>query len=58
MPSGRNLGLDPTTHRVYVVAGKFGPAPAESTGQTRGGRPPVLPGSFTLMVAERQGAAR
>src|SRR5438093_9304585 len=25
---GRNMGLDPTTHRVYVVSARFGPAPA------------------------------
>jgi DNA-binding beta-propeller fold protein YncE len=46
----RNLGLDPTNHRVFVVSAKFGP-PAK--GKSRG---PVLPGSFSLMVIE-QGAA-
>ena len=46
-PQGsRNMGLDPTNHRVFVVSAKFG----EATG---GGRPPVLPGTFTLMVIER-----
>jgi DNA-binding beta-propeller fold protein YncE len=44
----RNMGLDPTNHRVYVVSAKFGPAPA---GARRG---PVLPGSFALMVIERK----
>src|SRR6266705_2012120 len=43
----RNMGLDPTNHRVFVVSAKFGPAPA---GARRG---PVLPGSFTLMTIER-----
>jgi len=52
-PSGRNMGLDPTTHRVYVVAAKFGPVPAESTAANPRRRPPVLPGSFMLMVIER-----
>jgi hypothetical protein len=47
-PQGsRNMGLDPTNHRVFVVSGKFGPAPA---GGRRGA---VLPGSFALMVIER-----
>jgi DNA-binding beta-propeller fold protein YncE len=47
-PEGsRNMGLDPTTHRVFVVSAKFGPAPAGR------GRPPVLPGTFALMVIER-----
>jgi DNA-binding beta-propeller fold protein YncE len=48
-PTGsRNMGLDPTNHRVFVVSGKFGPAPAGGRG-----RGPVLPGSFALMVIER-----
>jgi hypothetical protein len=46
-PGSRNMGLDPTNHRVFLVAGKFGPAPA--TGRGRG---PVLPGSFALLVVE------
>jgi hypothetical protein len=47
-PEGsRNMGLDPDNHRVFVVAGKFGPAPAGS--RRRG---PVLPGSFSLLVIE------
>jgi DNA-binding beta-propeller fold protein YncE len=46
----RNMGLDPSSHRIFVVAAKFGPAPASGKG-----RPPVLPGSFTLLVIEREG---
>jgi DNA-binding beta-propeller fold protein YncE len=49
----RNMGLDPTNHRVFVVSAKFGPAPAGGRG-----RGPVLPGSFSLMVIERDPAAR
>jgi len=53
-PQGsRNMGLDPTNHRVFIVSAKFGPAPAGGSG-----RPPVLPGSFTLMVVEREAAGR
>ena len=44
----RNMGLDPTNHRVFMVSAKFGPAPAGGRG-----RGPVLPGSFTLSVIER-----
>ena len=51
-PAARNMGLDPTNHRVFLVSAKFGPA----TG-TRG-RGPVLPGTFTLMVIERDPATR
>ena len=48
-PQGsRNMGLDPTNHRVFVVSAKFGPPPA---GARRG---PVLPGTFALMVIERE----
>jgi DNA-binding beta-propeller fold protein YncE len=47
-PQGsRNMGLDPTNHRVFVVSAKFGPVP---TGARRG---PVLPGTFAVMVIER-----
>jgi DNA-binding beta-propeller fold protein YncE len=53
-PQGsRNMGLDPTNHRVYVVSAKFGPVPAGGRG-----RGPVLPGSFTLMVIERDSSGR
>jgi hypothetical protein len=52
--ASRNMGLDPTNHRVFVVSAKFGPVPAGTPGR---GRPPVLPGSFTLMVIERDPAA-
>jgi DNA-binding beta-propeller fold protein YncE len=46
-PGSRNMGLDPTNHRVYLVSAKFGEAPAGGRG-----RRPVLPGTFTLMVIE------
>jgi outer membrane protein assembly factor BamB len=51
----RNMGLDPTNHRVYVVSAKFGPPPPEAAGRGRG---PVLPGSFSLMVIERDSTKR
>ncbi len=53
-PQGsRNMGLDPTNHRLFIVSGQFGPAPAGGKGKG-----PVLPGSFTLMVIERNPPAR
>ena len=55
-PQGsRNMGLDAANHRVFIVSAKFGPVPAGTPGR---GRPPVLPGSFTLMVIERDPATR
>jgi hypothetical protein len=55
-PAARNMGLDPTNHRVFIVSAKFGPAPAGATGNR--GRGAILPGSFTLMVIERDPATR
>ena len=52
-PQGsRNMGLDPTNHRVFVVSAKFGPAPAGGRG-----RGVVLPDSFTLMTIEHDSSA-
>jgi DNA-binding beta-propeller fold protein YncE len=48
-PSGsRNMGLDPSNHRIFVASAKFGPVPTGGRG-----RPPVLPGTFALLVIER-----
>ena len=41
----RNMGIDPTNHRVYLVSAKFGAPPAGGRG-----RGPMTPGSFTLMA--------
>jgi DNA-binding beta-propeller fold protein YncE len=47
-PQGsRNMGLDTSTHRLYIPAAKFGPVPPG------GRRGPVLPGSFVVLVIER-----
>jgi len=43
----RSMGLDPTTHRLFVVSAEFGPATAGSR------RRPVLPGTFTILTIER-----
>ena len=47
-PASRNMGLDPTNHRIFIAAAKFGPAPAGGRG-----RAPVLPGTFAVLVVER-----
>jgi hypothetical protein len=46
--AARNMGLDQTTHRLFLVSAKFGAAPAGGRG-----RGAVLPGTFALMVIER-----
>jgi DNA-binding beta-propeller fold protein YncE len=55
---GRNMGLDPVTHRLFVVAADLGPAPAESTAANPRRRPPLIPGSFKVMVIERASVGR
>jgi DNA-binding beta-propeller fold protein YncE len=49
----RNMGLDPTNHRLYVVSAKFGPALAGGKGKR-----PVLPGTFTLLTIEPDHSSR
>jgi DNA-binding beta-propeller fold protein YncE len=51
----RNMGLDPASHRIYVVAAKFGPTP-DSTAANPRRRPPVIPGSFFVLVVEPFGS--
>jgi DNA-binding beta-propeller fold protein YncE len=46
MRGARTMELDPRTHRLYTVSAEFGTAAA---GQRR---PPMLPGTFTLLVIE------
>ena len=48
IPQGsRNLGLDPTNHRVFLPAAEFGPVPANSR------QAPIVAGTFRLLVVER-----
>ena len=42
--SARTIVLDPQMHRLYLPAARFGPQPAGSKE-----RPPILPGSFTVL---------
>ncbi len=48
----RTMALDPSTGRVYTVTADFGPRP-DSTATTPRPRPPMIPGSFTVLVLER-----
>ena len=50
--SARTVALDPVTHRLYLPAARFGPAPAP-TAETPRPRPPMVPGSFAVLVVER-----
>src|SRR5438270_9975951 len=48
----RTMALDTKTHQVYLVTAEFGTAPAPTAQQPRP-RPPMLPGSFTLLIMSR-----
>jgi DNA-binding beta-propeller fold protein YncE len=52
----RTMGLDPASHRLYVVSARFGPVPAESTATNPRRWPPILPGTFMVMVVEPVGS--
>jgi hypothetical protein len=43
------MALDAQSHRAYLVAADFGPAPAPTAEQPHP-RPPVLDGSFQVLV--------
>jgi YVTN family beta-propeller protein len=49
-PRARTMALDPSTGKIYLVTAKFGTAPAATSDNPRP-RPPVLPDTFTILVA-------
>jgi hypothetical protein len=48
----RTMTLDEKTHRIYLSTANFGPAPAPTADRPRP-RPPMIPGSFTVLVVEQ-----
>jgi YVTN family beta-propeller protein len=48
----RTIAYDSTADRVYLVTAEFGPTP-EPTAEMPRPRPPVLPGSFSVLVIGR-----
>jgi DNA-binding beta-propeller fold protein YncE len=48
----RTIALDPRSHRIFTVTADLGPTPP-ATEQDPHPRPPVLPGTFTLLVLDR-----
>ncbi len=48
-PRARTIAVDTKTHKVYLPAAQFGPAPATTTAQPRP-RAPMLPNSFVILV--------
>jgi DNA-binding beta-propeller fold protein YncE len=51
----RNMGLDAASHRIYLPAADFGPPPDSSASNPRR-RPPMLPGTFKVLVVEPLGS--
>jgi DNA-binding beta-propeller fold protein YncE len=48
----RTMAVDLKTHQVFTVTAEFGPAPAPTAQQQRP-RPPMVPGTFTLIALTR-----
>lgn len=48
-PGARTMEVDPRSHTLFTVTAKYGPMPAATPGQRRR-RPPMVPGSFHLLV--------
>jgi YVTN family beta-propeller protein len=46
----RTMAFDPTSGRIYLVTAEFGPPPA-ATADTPRPRPPMIPDTFTVLVA-------
>ncbi len=45
----RTMTIDEKTHKIFLLAAEYGPAPAPKDGQKKG-RAPVLPDSFHVLV--------
>jgi DNA-binding beta-propeller fold protein YncE len=50
MNGARTVTLDSKTNHILTMSEERGPAPAPPAGGGRAGRPPVIPGSFTILV--------
>jgi DNA-binding beta-propeller fold protein YncE len=48
----RTMALDAKTHRIYLSTAEFGPPPAP-TAERPNPRPPMIPGTFTILVLDR-----
>lgn len=50
MPTAKTLTLDSKTNRILLIAAEFGPAPTPPPAGGRGGRGPMIPDSFSILV--------
>ncbi len=46
------MAYDPATDRIYLVSADFGPRPEPTAANPRP-RPPIIPGSFTVLIVGR-----
>jgi DNA-binding beta-propeller fold protein YncE len=46
----RTITMDAKTGNLYLITAEYGPAPAPATPGGRPGRPPMVPGSFEIVV--------
>lgn len=53
MRGARTMEVDPATHTIYTVTAEYGPMPAAAAGSNERRRPPMVPGSFTLLAFTR-----
>lgn len=51
-PGARTVAYDEATDRAYLVTAQFGPRPAPTAANPRP-RPPMIPGTFTVIVVGR-----
>jgi DNA-binding beta-propeller fold protein YncE len=51
MAGSRNMGLDPSSHAIFLAGAKFEPLPAGAAPRQR---PSMVPGSFVVLVVERR----
>jgi DNA-binding beta-propeller fold protein YncE len=52
-PGARTMEIDRTSHKLFTVTARFGPAPDQATPENPRKRPPMLPDSFVLLVLGR-----
>jgi YVTN family beta-propeller protein len=56
-PGARTMALDPSSHKIYLVTAKYGPAPAASADSPRPRRPMIADSFTVLVVGPAQNAA-
>ena len=50
LPRAKTMALDTKTGHILSMTAEFGPAPPPPPGGGRGGRAPMVPGTFTLLM--------